>query len=94
MPVPRLASLCTAHNHLGILAFPQFTTQEADPQIKITYDLSPMSIVLEEQSTPLYHFITSVCAIIGGIFTIIGCFDSAVYTALKLRQKLRLGKQG
>ena len=38
-------------------------------QARFTYDLSPMSIVIEEKTVPLYHFLTSVCAIIGGYET-------------------------
>merc|ERR1719174_407008 len=50
-------------------------------EARFTYDLSPMSIVVEEKTVPLYHFLTSVCAIIGGVFTVIGFGDSILYHA-------------
>lgn len=60
---------------------------------KFTYDLSPMSIVVREYRTPFYKFLTSVCAIIGGVFTVIGLFDSMVYHSLRtLKKKVELGK--
>ena len=54
------------------------TTLET-PSIKISYDLSPMHIAVEEVSMPLYRFITSVCAIIGGVFTTIGLIDALLF---------------
>ncbi len=43
---------------------------------------------------PLYHFLTSVCAIVGGIFTVIGFVDAAAFHGLNtLRAKVELGKQ-
>ena len=61
---------------------------------KFTFDLSPMSVILSERRIPLYHFLTSVCAIIGGVFTVIGLFDSVVFMGLNsLAKKQELGKQ-
>ena len=60
---------------------------------KFTYDLSPMSIVVSETRRPFYTFLTSVCAIIGGVFTVIGLIDSLVYHSMRtLRKKVQLGK--
>ena len=63
------------------------------PVVKFTYDISPMGIVVEEKYKPLYSFLTSVCAIIGGMFTVFGLFDSVVYeTNQALTKKMSLGK--
>ena len=60
---------------------------------KFTYDLSPMEVILNEQRIPLYHFLTSICAIIGGVFTVIGLFDSVVFvTMASFKKKQELGK--
>jgi hypothetical protein len=60
---------------------------------KFTYDLSPMSVILSERRIPLYHFLTSICAIIGGVFTVIGLLDSVVYIGFNsLAKKQELGK--
>jgi hypothetical protein len=65
------------------------------PSIKFRYDISPMSVVVTEKTMPLYHFITNACAIIGGVFTVIGMLDSAVYHGSKaIKKKTQLGKQG
>ena len=53
------------------------------PKAVFTYNLSPMSIVIEYESKRWYTYICSVCAVIGGSFTVVGllsnllalCFD-------------------
>jgi len=49
------------------------------PSVMIRYDLSPMSVVVTESYKPFYHFVTNACAIIGGVFTVIGLVDSIVH---------------
>ena len=71
----------------------QYHDNENLPSAKFTYDLSPMQVVLNERRIPLYHFLTSVCAIIGGVFTVIGLFDSVMFFGLgTLAKKTELGK--
>ena len=39
------------------------------------------------------HFMTGICAIIGGVFTVAGMIDSMVYHSAKaLQKKIELGK--
>jgi thiol-disulfide isomerase/thioredoxin len=56
-----------------------FIDEKEKPQARFSYDLSPMHVTVSEKSVALYHFLTSVCAIIGGVFTVLGLMDSAVY---------------
>ena len=49
------------------------------PSIEFKYDLSPISIVVQQERMPLYRFITSSCAIIGGVFTVIGLIENAIH---------------
>lgn len=49
------------------------------PSVMFRYDLSPMSVRVSEVSTPFYHFITNACAIVGGVFTVIGIIDQIVH---------------
>jgi hypothetical protein len=42
------------------------------PEARFSYDLSPMSVVISKKSKKLYEFITSICAVIGGTFTVVG----------------------
>merc|ERR1711871_1269449 len=63
------------------------------PKIKFTYDLDPMGVLVQDNATPLYKFITSVCAIIGGAFTIFGLLDGVFYHSMRtLEKKMQLGK--
>jgi len=56
---------------------------ENPPSIMFQYDLSPMTVVTTFSRQPLYHFITNFCAIIGGVFAIIGVFDRLLATVLQ-----------
>eukprot|EP01138_Halocafeteria_seosinensis_P014264 gb/GECG01014564.1/.p1 GENE.gb/GECG01014564.1/~~gb/GECG01014564.1/.p1 ORF type:complete len:621 (+),score=66.97 gb/GECG01014564.1/:1-1863(+) len=65
------------------------------PYIEISYDLSPLTVRTEERDKPLYHFVTQMCAIIGGVFTVIGLLDSFVYMGIRSREyKDQVGKLG
>ncbi|THG07743.1 hypothetical protein TEA_014633 [Camellia sinensis var. sinensis] len=57
------------------------------------YDLSPIKVTVTEAHTPFLHFLTHLCAIIGGIFTVAGIVDSFVYHGRKaLKKKMEIGK--
>eukprot|EP00951_Prasinocladus_malaysianus_P008444 scaffold61164_cov37-Prasinocladus_malaysianus.AAC.1 len=77
----------TVHSHT-------YTNPNEIPMVRFSYQLSPMQVVIKEQRQAFYHFITTVCAIIGGVFTIAGILDSGVYTVASLAKKIELGKQG
>lgn len=62
------------------------------PAIWFRYDLSPITVKYVERRKPLYHFITTVCAIVGGTFTVAGIIDSIIFTASELFKKAQLGK--
>lgn len=51
-------------------------------------------VIVKEMPRQWYHFLTTLCAIIGGVFTVAGILDSIFYTAAKITKKLELGKQG
>lgn len=58
------------------------------PSIDFKYDLSPISIVVQQQRMPAYKFVTSTCAIIGGVFTVIGIIESVLHvTSERLLKK-------
>ena len=50
-----------------------------EPSIEFKYDLSPISIVVQQERMPLYRFVTSSCAIIGGVFTVIGLIENVIH---------------
>ena len=61
---------------------------------QFSYDLSPIQIIVSEQSRPWYHFVTTTSAIVGGVFTVAGIVDGLVHTGASMAKKLDLGKQG
>uniref|UniRef100_A0A0D6QXY4 Thioredoxin domain-containing protein n=1 Tax=Araucaria cunninghamii TaxID=56994 RepID=A0A0D6QXY4_ARACU len=63
------------------------------PVAKFHFELSPMQVLVTENSKSFSHFITNVCAIIGGVFTVAGILDSMFYNGMRLVRKLELGKQ-
>ncbi|XP_037069059.1 LOW QUALITY PROTEIN: endoplasmic reticulum-Golgi intermediate compartment protein 1-like [Pollicipes pollicipes] len=62
------------------------------PAIWFKYDLNPITVRYHERRPPVYTFITTVCAIVGGTFTVAGIVDSAVFTASEMFKKFELGK--
>ncbi|KXJ18404.1 endoplasmic reticulum-Golgi intermediate compartment protein 1 [Exaiptasia diaphana] len=62
------------------------------PATWFRYDLSPITVKYIERRKPLYHFITTICAIIGGTFTVAGIIDSSILTATEMFKKHQLGK--
>ena len=61
---------------------------DGEPEIAFKYDLSPISIVVEQERVPAYKFITSSCAIIGGVFTVIGLLENVIHhTASAITKK-------
>ncbi len=45
------------------------------------YDLVPFMVSVTESSTPFFQFITGLCAIVGGVFTIAGVVDTFLHAA-------------
>ena len=63
------------------------------PTIRMHFDMTPMHVVVDEQSKPFYRFITNLFAIIGGTFTVFGLLDSLLDGAHQaLKKKIELGK--
>lgn len=63
------------------------------PAVTFTYDLSPMQVIIAEESEGLFRFVVYVFAIIGGGFTVFGMIDGLVYHSDRLlREKVGLGK--
>jgi len=62
------------------------------PAIWFRYDLLPITVKYKERRQPVYSFLTSVCAIVGGTFTVAGIIDSFLFTASEFYKKFELGK--
>lgn len=53
------------------------------PEARFSYDLSPMSVVVEKSGRKWYDYLTSLSAIIGGTFTTLGLIDAVLYKVFK-----------
>uniref|UniRef100_A0A7S0LRI5 Thioredoxin domain-containing protein n=1 Tax=Coccolithus braarudii TaxID=221442 RepID=A0A7S0LRI5_9EUKA len=49
------------------------------PAAVFAYDMSPMQVFVVEETKSFASFLTQLCAIIGGVFTVTGLFDGLVY---------------
>jgi hypothetical protein len=54
------------------------------PGIFFVYELSPFMIEASRTRMPILHFFTKVCAIVGGVFTVLGVLDSILFRLQKL----------
>ncbi|XP_062170072.1 protein disulfide-isomerase 5-4-like [Alnus glutinosa] len=62
------------------------------PVTKFHFELSPMQVLITENRKSFSHFITNVCAIIGGVFTVAGIVDSILHNTIRVMKKVELGK--
>ncbi|XP_020226185.2 protein disulfide-isomerase 5-4-like isoform X2 [Cajanus cajan] len=62
------------------------------PVAKFHLELSPMQVLITENQKSFSHFITNVCAIIGGVFTVAGILDAILHNTIRIMKKVELGK--
>lgn len=48
---------------------------------------------MTEKRKAFYHFITTLCAIVGGVYTVAGIVDGLLHQSVQLAKKIDLGKQ-
>ena len=65
-------------------------SRDAEPSIDFKYDLSPISIVVQQERMPAYRFLTSSCAIIGGVFTVIGLLENIIHATTEALNKKQI----
>eukprot|EP01134_Creolimax_fragrantissima_P003839 CFRG3839T1 len=53
-------------------------------------EVSPIKVVITEKRRSLAHFLTSVCAIVGGVFTVGGFIDATIYRSSKAFRRIKL----
>lgn len=68
-----------------------------DPQaqmavVQFQYQLAPISVKYSSTRVPFTHFITYICAIIGGVYTVAGLVCRFLYTSTAHIQKRFMGK--
>jgi len=63
------------------------------PGFFVQYEFSPLMVKYEERRPSLSHFLVSLCAIIGGVFTVASLIDSLIYASSRaLQRKIELNK--
>ncbi|KAF9433667.1 Endoplasmic reticulum-Golgi intermediate compartment protein 3 [Entomortierella beljakovae] len=63
------------------------------PGVFFNFDISPMMVVQKEERKSFTSFLTGVCGIVGGIFTVASIIDGAIWRAERtLKRKMELGK--
>jgi len=62
-------------------------TKDTLPSVLISYDVSPIQVQIEPKAEPASEFIVSLCAIVGGAFTIFGILDAMLWTTSKAMLK-------
>ncbi|KAJ7361908.1 Endoplasmic reticulum-Golgi intermediate compartment protein 3 [Desmophyllum pertusum] len=71
----------------------QVSGEHGLPGVFVLYEFSPMVVQYTESRRSFMHFLTGLCAIVGGIFTVAGLVDSMIYhSARALQKKIDLGK--
>ena len=97
-PAPWASSLyplpCTPTSAAGVLPGAAAVTAGLPLTPSIAPDPPPrLQVSFQEQRLSLLAFLTSVCAIIGGVFTVSGIIDATIYAGQKvLKHKMELGK--
>ncbi|KAH6558506.1 hypothetical protein KP509_1Z060600 [Ceratopteris richardii] len=71
----------------------QVGLERALPGVFFFYDLSPIKVNFNQTNTSFLHFLTNVCAIVGGVFTVFGILDAFVYHGQRvIKKKIEIGK--
>ncbi|CAH0515687.1 unnamed protein product [Peronospora belbahrii] len=61
------------------------------PGTFFVYDFSPFMVKVENDRMPFTHFLTKICAIVGGVISIAGFVDSFMYNSLHVRRRPTTG---
>ena len=57
------------------------------PGIYFVYEFSPLRSGIKETHLPLFELLTSLCAILGGVFTMMGLIDGIMYSVGKKAER-------
>ena len=61
-------------------------SEEDIPEARFSYDLSPMAVMIKKKGKHWYEFITTMCALIGGTFTVLGLLSSFLNSIFKSKR--------
>lgn len=60
--------------------------------LMFSFELSPIKVLFTQQKENIVDFMTYICAIIGGIFTIASVVDTLIHRSVSALFKQRIGK--
>lgn len=65
------------------------TTHELDklPAVFFHYEISPIMAKVSEERKSYSSFLTGLCAIVGGVFTLAGMLDRTLWMAISRRRR-------
>lgn len=66
-----------------------FYRNDVVPEAKFIYDLSPIAVSYSTKGRHWYDYVTSLMAIIGGTFTVVGMMESGINAAVSKRRQYR-----
>ena len=72
---------------LCILTEQLFTLSFRIAEAKFTYDLSPIAVSYEKKYRAWYDYFTSVMAIVGGTFTVVGMLESGIHSVSSKKRR-------
>ena len=64
-----------------------FYREEVVPEAKFIFDLSPVAVYYRKSGKRWYDYITSLMAIVGGTFTVVGMLESSINAVVNRRKR-------
>ncbi|GBF88431.1 hypothetical protein Rsub_01143 [Raphidocelis subcapitata] len=68
------------------------TSTRTLPGLFFFYDLSPIKVHILESRSSFLHYLTNLCAIVGGVFAVSSLVDGGVHLGQQAIRKARMGK--
>ena len=62
-------------------------TRDTLPSLVVSYDVSPIHAEIIEEAEPLSSFLVSLCAIVGGAFSVFGIVDGLIFSGTKAMKR-------
>jgi hypothetical protein len=77
---------------LNVLTILQSFVGRGHPAIWFRYDISPLTVKYREKGEAFFSFLTAICAVVGGVFTVANMIDGLLFSASEYYKKLEIGK--
>lgn len=74
-------------NQFSVTEYYSPTNDRTWPAVYFLYDLSPITVTIREERRSFLHFITRLCAVLGGTFALTGMLDRWMYRLLEAVMK-------